>query len=121
MDGKFLNFEIEEVTIEREDKIGNFLNSITKELTITKCNFFKWKQRKLPQTMVSSLIWKQKNLPNLFQNTMKEVTTETGNFLPSQTKGNYHHNLQVPQIENRGTYHYKFFPSHTKATYHWQW
>ena len=52
---------------------------------------------------------------------MKEVTTETGNFLPSQTKGNYHHNLQVPQIENRGTYHYKFFPSHTKATYHWQW
>ena len=43
MDGKFLNFEKEEVTTEREDKIGNFLNSITKELTITNCNFFKLK------------------------------------------------------------------------------
>ena len=43
MDGKFLKFEIEEVTIKREDKNGNFLNSEIKELTITNCNFFKLK------------------------------------------------------------------------------
>ena len=38
-----LTFEIEEVTIDKEDKNGNFLNSKPKELTIINCNFFKLK------------------------------------------------------------------------------